>query len=232
MSESALCPTCEEAFDSRAGMRRHHALAHGESLVEDTATCDNCGVEFEVSAGATGTYCSRACAGEARRDRVELTCAYCGSTFRVPRSDEDRQYCSTECQGRAYETSERRECAMCGRSFSARPSRDDDHCCRACSAEGRTDRPRPDDVDALLWLLYVYEDHSLVQTYRRQRARLGATDCLTQDAVRDRLREQGVFDPAGQGRRALAELDPDAVRDETTPEGDDAWRDLYEEGST
>lgn len=33
------CPTCHDEFDSERGMKIHHKMSHGDSLVEETSTC-------------------------------------------------------------------------------------------------------------------------------------------------------------------------------------------------
>ncbi|MFD1512671.1 hypothetical protein [Halomarina rubra] len=48
------CPTCErDDFVSETGMKRHHTMAHGESLVDDSPACD-CGAT--PSKDASGRY--------------------------------------------------------------------------------------------------------------------------------------------------------------------------------
>lgn len=40
--EPPTCPTCGDTFDHRQGMKIHHAKAHGESLSDHSAFCENC----------------------------------------------------------------------------------------------------------------------------------------------------------------------------------------------
>ncbi|WP_058997797.1 hypothetical protein [Haloarcula sp. CBA1127] len=225
------CPSCTRDFDDQEAMRIHHARTHGESLVEpELSTCDHCGDEFEVSAGTEGKYCSRSCTGASRRNRETLTCEGCGEEFEVKPSDADgRRFCGNECRSEWMRELDDRDCEMCGQTF--RPSRDSRrYCCRACRFEAETSKPRPDDPDMLVWLLYVYEGHNKTETYRRQRAVLGNEDRMYRSEVVERLEEMGVA-----GRYASdtvnAALAADASSPDETPGGDDTWR-QYQEGSS
>lgn len=224
--DDAKCPTCGETFASDRGVKVHHARAHGESLAEpETSICQQCGDEFEVVAGGHGKYCSRECFHASQREGETVECPVCGESFWATPSelDKGRTYCSNECYGEALDTTELRKCKMCGRTFRIQRRSDKQYCCRACMAEHRSNAPRPNDISALLWLLYVYEDHSTRETYRRQRAVLSASGALTKDEVRERLVGIGVYDPGGAGRRALEEADPDDFG-RSAPDGDDSWR--------
>jgi hypothetical protein len=221
------CPTCERYFESKGGMRRHHALSHGESLVQETSECETCGEAFESRPDGTGRFCSRECHREyQQRDLTEHLCPTCEETFTAPPADE-RIYCSHKCSNKAKRTQERRNCEQCGRVFRTQPSKDATYCCRECESEARLTRPRPRNIPMLLWLLYVYEGHNVKQTYRRHRAVLGFEDCLRQDELRETLGGMGVKqsqngNPA-KYEDALARMDPDEIG-ASTPDGDDSWK--------
>jgi len=217
---------CEREFLSRTSMKIHHSRAHGERLVE-TATCDHCGDEFEPASGATGTYCSTACAGAARSESVTLTCEECGDEFELPPSDaEGRKYCSKGCYGVAKDTTEVRTCP-CGATFRTQPTSDKQTCCHPCEGELRTSKPRPDDVNALLWLLYEYESHTIKETHKRANHHLDDDDRLTRDEVSDRLIEMGVHSNLIQIKAQQAAEREDVSAD--IPDGDETWQ-QYQEG--
>lgn len=220
------CPTCGEGFEDRRAVKLHHASAHGERLI-DTAECEFCGDEFEVKGNTEGKYCSTACCGRDQRRRVAFECVHCGDTFDVKqnRVDDNPQFCSQACRSDAGR--ERRECAGCGRGFRVKRSVPAVYCCRTCESESKSERPRPDDVDALLWLLYVYEGWDYQQTFERQRAVRGAANALSKSDVRNRLAEQGVFVHESQYNFVLEKMNADDVG-RGTPDGDDTWRAFYQ----
>lgn len=103
---STTCPTCgRDGFDTVTAMRKHHAHAHGESLVE-TVTCKWCGEEIDGHPSGR-VFCSHACRAErrsaeglpARSRQVTLTCEGCGEEFQTARSNAEagKKYCSMEC---------------------------------------------------------------------------------------------------------------------------------------
>lgn len=217
---------CEREFLSRTSMKIHHSRAHGERLVE-TVTCDHCGDEFEPASGATGTYCSTACAGAARSERVTLTCEECGDEFELSPSDaEGRKYCSKECYGVAKDTTEVRTCP-CGTTFRTQQTSDKQTCSHSCEGELKTSKPRPNDVNALLWLLYEYEGHTIKKTHKRANHHLDDDDRLTRDEVSDRLIEMGVHSNLIQIKAQQAAEREDVSAD--VPDGDETWR-QYQEG--
>lgn len=61
------CPTCGRSdFHSKEGMRRHHTMAHGESIAKTTSECAACGEEFtHFKAEGNRKYCSRDCSTNA-----------------------------------------------------------------------------------------------------------------------------------------------------------------------
>lgn len=227
------CPTCgKDDFDTETAMKVHHTHAHGESLVEpEISECNHCGDEFEVAENSGGKYCSLECMGLDKRDRVELVCENCGDEFEVPPSDADgRKFCSQECRTDSMPSKyEYRSCEMCGRNFKTIRSGPAKYCCRSCEAEAKAEKPRPEDEDTLLWLLYVYEGFNHHKTWERQRAVQGAADALTKKEVRDRLVEMGVFNTHSGVSQTLAQMDPDELGS-STPDGDDTWKELYSTG--
>lgn len=65
------CPTCNrDDFHSKKGMRKHHAMAHGESIAKTTSECDACGEEFtHFKAENNRRFCSRECSRTAIKNR-------------------------------------------------------------------------------------------------------------------------------------------------------------------
>lgn len=49
------CPTCDKKFDKKGSMRKHHAMAHGETL--PNRECKSCGGMFHDNK-STKDYCS------------------------------------------------------------------------------------------------------------------------------------------------------------------------------
>jgi hypothetical protein len=70
---------------------------HSQSTGARCATCDK---RFTPRPWNVGTFCSNACSGAARRDRVISTCAACGRTLSRKRCDAGRPYCSRACARR------------------------------------------------------------------------------------------------------------------------------------
>lgn len=68
------CPTCDDIFTSRKGMRYHHSVTHGESLRK--TECEECGDEFLKSYDDI-QYCSNECRSDSAT--VTIKCAVCGS---------------------------------------------------------------------------------------------------------------------------------------------------------
>jgi len=67
------------------------------------AVCDEpFSVKLHVIADGNGLYCSRRCAGLARRNRQSWVCQQCGRKFSAPISQGMRRYCSKRCQGVAF----------------------------------------------------------------------------------------------------------------------------------
>lgn len=154
------------------------------------------------------------------------TCDRCGTEFHDSNHSE-RTYCSVVCRNRAVNSGQgRREytCSFCGRGFE-RPASwgTGTYCEWDCYVESRWDRPT--DVETLLPALYVDADYSLRQTARLARAH--GLD-MTNDAVREWLREHGHYTIRPSER--LAAADPDVVGGGERPDGDDGWQALYARG--
>jgi len=110
-SSDATCPTCgRDDFDSRRGMKYHHALTHGESLSTVTLECGWCGSEYEIRRDEAdrSRYCSVECNTAAMQTdahpnhtQKEVPCSNCGDsvvTTRQERMDHDHHYCDEDCQ--------------------------------------------------------------------------------------------------------------------------------------
>lgn len=108
-------------------------------------TCENCGISFQALAYSVqkgfGQYCSRACAGIAKRTRIVRICPNCASPFDVkPGSVALGQgnFCSRGCRGAYCEKQAIRECEFCGEQFRARSK--SRFCSRQCSADSLNKR--------------------------------------------------------------------------------------------
>lgn len=221
------CPTCPRTFETEGGRNRHHALAHGESLVERTAECENCGDEFTAHPRRRERFCSKECANEFRRDpRETIVCGTCGDEFEALPCD-DRSFCSPKCANKAMEKQVKRTCDQCGRTYRSQQGKNKQFCGRACRTEDHTEAPRPASPPMLCWLLYVYEGNNLQETFARQRAVLGADNCLTKKEVRDILTTLGVMRGKGNSvvNRKLRDIDPDEFSAQV--DGDDTWKQYY-----
>lgn len=183
--------------------------------------CPKCDRSFETMQGL-GQHHS---ATHGEKLSKQTTCENCGDEFDVELSDKYVRFCSKDCFYKSRQKRKDKECAKCHRTFELREGRSDEYCCRSCWLEGRHDRPRPDNPESLLWLLYHYEGFSIDETFRRQRAVLGFENRLYKDDVRQKLREMGLT------RRytswSLQKADPDTVGG-AKPEGSDEWKRHYQ----
>lgn len=227
-SEADTCPTCGQVCKNEQGMRIHHYQVHGESLARDTAECQTCGDVFEIPPGSNGKYCSRKCFYEGQENQVELECEQCGDVFEFNESQaEDRKFCSMDCYAKSRQRREKRECKGCGRTFEARSSSGNECCSRVCMGEVRTSKPRPEDFVALVWLLYVYEDHNFHDTWLRVNA--NRDERVYKKDLRDFLREAGWMAPGGRARFEDLTLEDVGLAD-PAPDGDDTWKKYRSEG--
>jgi len=186
------------------------------------AECPTCGDEFDTERGMKLHHVQ---AHDESIAGADVECEYCGSTFSArPSRKHMSRFCSEKCKNRAQEKVVRRKCDMCNRTFRVRDVfRPNSFCCKSCWAESDHNRPRPDDVDSLLWLLYVYEGHNHQETFERQRAVLGYEDRLLKDEVKERLKENGWFKEYQRTDKLLEDLSSDDVG-MSTPDGDDSWK--------
>ena len=85
------------------------------------------------------TYCSRRCAGLARRKRTAVECMTCGKPFEVKDSrtqNQERFFCSNECYQKDHATNlQPRACRNCGDRFFPESYTDAVYCSRNCMAE-------------------------------------------------------------------------------------------------
>ncbi len=218
------CPTCGDEFDSEMGMKVHHNSVHGESLVE-TSTCEHCGDEYTVDSGSRGRFCSLECVGKAKRKRVEKDCKQCGETFTTHEKRKDRAtFCCKECKD-DYLRGETKQfvCAQCGRT-ETRPEYDKrEHCCKECEAEANLTRPRPDDPEMLVWLLFVYEDFTVEETHRRIRANVGNSNRLFIKEIREIIRENG-WNKKDITSYHIRKMDPSEAGFDPVPDGRDSYK--------
>lgn len=155
---------------------------------------------------------------------VERTeCEHCGVSFKITDYSKPNRFCSIGCL--SEHNTEYRDCEKCGREISGRRT----YCCPACEREDRLKRPRPDNTEMLLWLLYHYEGFNLNETYQRQRAVLGAENCLSSNSVKDRLTDMGVYQSYSH-HNALVDMSPEDVGLSSSPDGDEGYKEFYPKG--
>ena len=104
--------------------------------------CEICGKEFYVRPAhlraGKGKYCSRKCAGEAKRKRDTVPCPWCGKIF-VKRAGQI--YCSRSCGASANHAglgriaAKEKTCAVCEKEFTTGVS--SNICSNACLARHR-----------------------------------------------------------------------------------------------
>lgn len=102
-SAECECPTCGEEFKNPHGMRIHHHQKHGFSVSPEDGSgpeCPTCGrADFS---NETGMKQHHAKSHDESIAGVEVECAWCGKTKRVPpveTEDHDRHFCDSQCQG-------------------------------------------------------------------------------------------------------------------------------------
>lgn len=109
------CPSCERFFKSEPGMKKHHAVVHDESLVEEKTgfDCpwDDCDREF---GGETAVKIHHKKAhGKSISDNI-YECEWCGDEF-IERKGNSGKYCSQECYGLSERRRTTRNCSHCGK---------------------------------------------------------------------------------------------------------------------
>lgn len=96
------CPLddCKSTTETLRGLKQHSAQKHdlyAYKYVEDEKTCEYCGDEI-ISGRKERKYCSEECSSLDRRERVELECDGCGTTFeKPPHRINDHNYCDMDC---------------------------------------------------------------------------------------------------------------------------------------
>ena len=226
------CPDCDREFDTEKGRDVHRGIVHPEEARE-IATCKYCGDEFEVPPheAEERKFCSVGCYSMAARKRVTIECAHCDGEFELPPNEADkRKFCSVDCRYAAQVNQDRRVCAACGTGFSVNAAREDRHCSLACRSEAANSSPRPDDIDGLLWLLYVYEGHNARDTRRRANANLDPDDRLTETDVRERLHANSWMENGSMAKYGHLSVEDVGLGDDSTadqhttgPASDGGW---------
>lgn len=104
------------------------------------ANCIVCGNEFSYKYFWPKVTCSKECAAQTRRTRVEKECAHCGNTFEVEKHRRNiAKYCSKKCENESGRIT--RECAFCKAKFTTVANKKEQKCCsRKCAnkLKGRT----------------------------------------------------------------------------------------------
>jgi len=161
------CPSCKRTdFESRRGMKQHHARTHGVALGRETTTltCENCGDSYNVREDNAdqSRFCSADCLYLGRksegRSETSSSCEWCESSF-THHPSRDRRFCSQGCH-RSWLHGEHltgddsplankveRTCDECGTSFTRQQSRaelnDRDYCSQDCYFENHTGEDAP-----------------------------------------------------------------------------------------
>ena len=162
--ESFECPSCDETFDTKRGVKIHHARTHGESLVFEVVKCDECGSEFEKrSAKMSGyeqTFCSAECQHKSYNQKEPVSCDNCGKTLRrSPSKINENNFCSVGCRGEWMSQNATGKkspnwkggevesvCKRCGTAFSHRSFRDAKFCSNACFHSSLSENAKPDSL--------------------------------------------------------------------------------------
>lgn len=128
-------------------------IAHKRTV---ETTCPRCGKVFEQGrwrAAAGRRFCSRSCAYESMRTRLDRTCERCGSAFAASASVVAAgrgRFCSRACRCASQVVSHVYDCANCGAAFDALPrvraEGNAKYCSRRCAVKGRPPK-------AFLWRL-------------------------------------------------------------------------------
>lgn len=161
----STCPTCGSEHDTVAGMKRHHALSHGESIAGVEVECFTCSKTMRVRPYRAKKYdtfaCSNECEREMHRDRSttgvnmnEYECTNCGeSVERYESQVVSDVYCSRSCATSAtmgtgsdhprYNTITV-QCPVCSSGFdrcvSAVEYFDNAYCSRGCADKAHSER--------------------------------------------------------------------------------------------
>lgn len=119
----------------------HHLYVEREEVV-----CPTCGDAFERRVTEDQVFCSRGCAGENRKNRIEKTCPECGDEFETRPSG--NQYCSFECameyrSGVDEDTFCEYTCKVCGETFEGYSYKDRIFCSMECRDEAYKGKNHP-----------------------------------------------------------------------------------------
>lgn len=96
MTEGHECPTCGKVLDTQAGLHRHHAHVHGESIARITRVCRECGDEKEM-------YVS-----ELEQLEHDDLCVDCSRRREIPHTDQARQKISQSHMGKTISEEHKR----------------------------------------------------------------------------------------------------------------------------
>lgn len=207
--EDANC-CCRSCADEHQTEKPRPDIEHVEALLWDLYVTRDCGLD-ETYRRQRAVYGAHDCLS--RRETFELL------------------------RDMAPDMIETRACAQCGRSYTPGSRQCGDgvtetHCCGDCRDEAERESQRRDwtfeDTPALVRQLYDTEDRSVEETYKRQRAILGADDALTLKQVRALIDGLGIMQEYSTLRQAALDADPDEILSD--PDGDDSWEPYYTRG--
>lgn len=163
-SNDTECPTCDRVFDTEAGVKQHHYMAHDASIAGVEITCEWCGgtkTKRPSQAKEGRNFCGMDCRdkwmSQHQENKTEVDCHYCGDTFKIHPfrlEQAERHFCpGASCYGDWQ--SEHRvgkdspnwdggtvgvDCEHCGAVFEVEPHREESakYCSRECSDEAKT----------------------------------------------------------------------------------------------
>lgn len=119
-SDGVECPTCHESgFDKISAMKKHHYMAHGESIAGYEFECDWCGEVLWKEKSYQGQdkkfFCDKECEGNWKSENktgenhprfgsggIVIECEWCGESVEKPPSHVepyDHHFCSLSCRG-------------------------------------------------------------------------------------------------------------------------------------
>lgn len=114
MSVECVYTGCGLTFDTRRGMKIHHANTHGESISGFVYECSNCDKEYQdprsgLEDSQEYTFCSVECSEEYLEDdpldrtkTVKRECSNCGNTVERKPSESEKYenvFCDSSCYG-------------------------------------------------------------------------------------------------------------------------------------
>lgn len=139
----AECPACCETFDTESGMKCHHTIIHGESLVSVILECSSCGKDFQRPqydvVEAENYYCSQECR---KKEDGKYDCPWDGCDY-TSNSELGIQQHHKRTHGESL-TEVETACDWCGETFTEQRSVLDqfDHnfCSETCKYEFNAER--------------------------------------------------------------------------------------------